>query len=162
MYLNDLIITPLHEIIAYIFFHCVFKRIERLMVACLVQFSHIGLGKVLILVANVYGGIYVLYMDGKVKSMENGFYEIVKRAGFAGAGIVQAVCRLVLHKPHAYMRYVFYINKVSYLLTVFVGRVVRAEEFHGAFFLYLVEGVKDHRGHAGFMVFIGAEYVEKT
>ena len=66
-----------------------------------------------------------------------------------------------MHQPGANVHYVFYVDEITDLLSVFIIRVVGAKEFYAALVADLVICVEYHRSHAALVVFVRSVDVEE-
>ena len=67
----------------------------------------------------------------------------------------------MVHQEKADFREVFDVYKIPRLTAVFEIRAMRTKQFLRACLIDLIEGMKDNTGHAAFVKFIWAKYIEK-
>ena len=85
------------------------------------------------------------------------------RQGWTTSGnmLEKAICWIVILEEVAYIDYIFYINEISFLFSIFIIRIVGTEEFHTICFFDLTASMEDDRGHSTFVVFIRAIDIEE-
>lgn len=111
----------------YVIGNAILEAIRCLLVAGITEFAHIGFGKILIRVADVFRRIDEANVWFFTHGMEGVGGQVVEGAGLAGTNIVQPIRRLMGIKEVEHVNHIFYVDKVAALLAVFYVRAVRAE-----------------------------------
>ena len=129
-------------------------------VAGFLEFGDVGLGVVLVFVADGFGHVDEVDLGRFVHGGEDGVGEVEPGVGFAGAEVEEAGGVLFGGEVEGHLDGVFDVEEVSFLFAIFVVGTVAAEEFESVAFFDLVVGFVDEAPHVILVVFVGAEDVE--
>src|SRR6476620_2270861 len=81
----------LGKIIAYIPVYTLFQRIETVCITSMMQFAHVGLCIILVLLANIFRHIYVNNIWLHIKRRKSFLNQVIKRPCLARTEIVKTI-----------------------------------------------------------------------
>ena len=141
--------------------HRVFERRERGIIAGSPQITGLGLGEILVAVADL--GRHVDIFDGRraAQRREHGADQVAEAARRAGADVENARHFGRGEQPAHHADGVVHIDEIAFLLAIGDARAVRLEQPDGLAGLGVVEPLGDEAHHFALVILVGAEHVEE-
>src|SRR3569623_1711628 len=149
------------EIIFYKRADRILKRREAAIIPGAAQMLAIGLGEILVAVADLLGHVDIFDVFFGAERRIGRHDQVAEAARMTGADIENAADIRALHQPHPDAQNVVDVAEVAPLIAIGDAVAMRLEQPDCLARLYVVEGLCDDAHHRSLVLFVRAEHIEE-